>query len=343
MNNTTHYTIMKTIFAFTIIITFISSCGSNSPSSQNSNNEVQDIRVQIAQPEKNNVKVEQFPLPNCGGTDKLAQSLGTYASVSKSATVSNRANVTGGGEVGIPEATRLKLEIQVELTYQKTYESANSRVDSIEMSAAPGTHVVYTIIWEEQTFNSIVQYSTGDQVYEAPYTYNLSIPKIDTSYQVVCPGNNPIDNAPQNTAPPLPPTSSSTNDSNNRITNTPPPVTPPSNVDKSGSVTNTPTTGVIAVDCTAQPHTALNQGDHFFPGSLHIVELWRQNGQTPWGDRLVTAVVVGDVAILSAGGSVWTYPAGCEDAVRRQVVEGAGRTDALVVTQSELQSAGLIR
>lgn len=151
---------------------------------------IQDIRVQVVEPERTTSKVEQFPLPNCGGTDKLAQSLGTFASISKRATVGTKATVTGGGEVQIPETAKLKLEIQVERAYQSTFESANSRIDSIEMSALAGTHVVYTILWENQSFNSIVQYSTDGKVYEVPYTYQLSVPKIDTSYQVECLDDN---------------------------------------------------------------------------------------------------------------------------------------------------------
>lgn len=177
------------LFNFALIIfckIILISCTPPPTSVSQSNNNIQDIRVQVVEPERTTSKVEQFPLPNCGGTDKLAQSLGTFASISKSATVGAKAIVTGGGEVQIPEAVKLKLEIQVELAYQNTFESANSRIDSIEMSALAGTHVVYTILWENQTFTSIVQYSTDGKVYEVPYTYQLSVPKIDTSYQVVC-------------------------------------------------------------------------------------------------------------------------------------------------------------
>ena len=184
----------KPLWRFVLIIVLASlivSCQPTTPPTQNVySNEIQDIRVQVTEPTKATSKVEQFPLPNCGGSDKLAQSLGTFASVSKSATVGGKATVTGGGEVAIPETAKLKLEIQVELAYQQTFESANSRLDTIVMSAAAGTHVVYTIVWDEQTFNSIVQYSSDGKVYEVPYTYNLSVPKIDKSYNVACDGNN---------------------------------------------------------------------------------------------------------------------------------------------------------
>ncbi len=178
------------------------SCQPPASSTQSTqDNGIQDIRVQVVEPTRTTTKVEQFPLPNCGGTDRLAQSLGTYASANKSATVGGKATVTGGGEVGIPETTKLKLEIQVELAYQQTFESTNSRLDSIEMSAAAGTHVVYAIIWEEQTFNSIVQYSADGKVYEVPYTYKLSVPKIDKSYNVACSGNGAGNNDSPTSAP----------------------------------------------------------------------------------------------------------------------------------------------
>jgi hypothetical protein len=170
-----------------VLATLVASCQPATPPTQTvGNDEIQDVRVQTAEPIKNISKVEQFPLPNCGGSDKLGQSLGTFASVSKSATVGAKATVTGGGEVAIPETAKLKLEIQVELAYQQTFQAANSRLDTIEMSAAAGTHVVYTIVWEEQTFNSIVQYSSEGKVYQVPYTYVLSVPKIDKSYSIAC-------------------------------------------------------------------------------------------------------------------------------------------------------------
>jgi hypothetical protein len=182
---------LHVILAVIISAIILISCQPNVVSTPSGGNgDIQDIHVQVSEPTKTTSKVEQFPLPNCGGSDKLAQSLGTFASVSKSATVGAKATVTGGGEVAVPETAKLKLEIQVELAYQQTFESANSRLDTIEMSAAEGTHVVYTIIWEEQTFNSIVQYSSDGKVYEVPYTYQLSVPKIDKSYNVACDGNN---------------------------------------------------------------------------------------------------------------------------------------------------------
>lgn len=148
--------------------------------------DIQDILVKAAEPKRTTVKIEPFPLPNCDGSEKLTQSLGTLATVSKSATVSNKGTVIGGGEFSVPEAAKLKLEIQVENAYQQTFESAISRVDTIQMSAAAGTHIVYTIVWEEFTFNSIVQYSSDGKVYEVPYTYVLSAPKIENSDNIIC-------------------------------------------------------------------------------------------------------------------------------------------------------------
>lgn len=192
----------KTVFIAPLILLLISCQPSVRSTPVALDNDVQDIRVQMVEPIRTTAKVEQFPLPNCGGTDRLAQSLGTYASASKSTTIGAKATVTGGGEVGIPETTKLKLEIQVELAYQRTFESANSRIDSIEMSAAKESHVVYTIVWEKQTFESIVRYSADGNVYEVPYTYRLSVPKIDASYNVQCPTREA--NATSNPLPPSP-------------------------------------------------------------------------------------------------------------------------------------------
>jgi len=173
---------------FTLVL--VSCQVSVTPTQVSKNDDIQDVRVRIAQPTTRIAKVEQFPLPNCGGTDKLSQSLGSYASVTKSASLGAKASTSAGGEAGIPATVKLKLEIQVELAYQKAYESANSRVDSITISAAAGSHVVYAIVWEEQIFSSIVEYASDGNVYEAPYTYQLTVPKIDKSYKIECLAGN---------------------------------------------------------------------------------------------------------------------------------------------------------
>jgi len=206
MNIKSQSLLSKTVYIIVLAFLVVSCQPTPFPTQPTEGNGIQDIRVQATEPTKTTSKVEQFPLPNCGGSDKLAQSLGTFASVSKSATVGGKATVTGGGEAAIPETVKLKLEIQVELAYQQTFESANSRLDTIVMSAAAGTHVVYTIVWEEQTFDSIVQYSSDGKVYEVPYTYKLSVPKIDKSYNVICDsdnGNVPATQAPVATKSPI--------------------------------------------------------------------------------------------------------------------------------------------
>jgi hypothetical protein len=95
--------------------------------------------------------------------------------------------VRGGGEVEIPEATRLKLEIEVEAACKQTYSSALSRLDTLVMSAAPYTHVVYDIQWYEQVFASTVAFSSGGNVYEVPYVYKLQVPKLSNSRGIICP------------------------------------------------------------------------------------------------------------------------------------------------------------
>jgi len=180
---------IRTLLIITLVFILLAACQTTTtPTLQPG--EVQDIRVQIVEPVRSIARVEQFPLPNCGGTEKLTQSLGAYASASKSATLATKATTAGGGEAAVPATIKLKLEIQVELAYQQNFESANSRLDTLEMSAAPGTHVVYTVVWEGQVFNSSVQYSLDGKVYEVPYTYEMRVPKIDTSYNVTCSDNN---------------------------------------------------------------------------------------------------------------------------------------------------------
>lgn len=200
----------KRLYLSTILLLslFLGSCQPNAPkpteqpaNPNTQNNVVENIRVTTVQPSESLVKTETFPLPNCGGTGEIRQTLGATASITKSVALSGRATVRGGGEAGIPETVKLKLEIEIEAAYQKAYESANSRLDTIDMPAAAGTHVIYDIGWYEQVFDSIVQYSIDGQVYEAPYTYKLQVPKLDNSRQVSCGTNT---KSPENTKTPVP-------------------------------------------------------------------------------------------------------------------------------------------
>ncbi|GEM_PF-1403082 len=183
----------KIVFmSFLVLALFITSCQPTVPSAGIPQNDgIADVRVNTAPPTETKINTEEFPLPNCGGTGEIRQTLGTTASVFKSITIGAKATARGGGEaIVISEPVILKLEIEVEVAYQKTYESASSRLDSIDMPAAAGSHVVYEIGWYEQTFESIVEYSSDGQVYEAPYVYKLRIPKIENSYQVSCNGSS---------------------------------------------------------------------------------------------------------------------------------------------------------
>lgn len=181
----------------------LSSCRSSTETT-NANDDVQNIRVQMVESDRTTADIEPFPLPNCGGNEKLTRTLGSLTSISQSATVSEKATVIGGGEIQLPNTIKLKLEIQVELAYQRSFESANSRVDSIEMAASAGTHIVYDILWEEQIFDSIVQYSLDDKVYEVPYTYKLRVPEIATSYEVECSDDGNVGHLPVQTPSSIP-------------------------------------------------------------------------------------------------------------------------------------------
>lgn len=114
-----------------------------SPVAQDSPGAVKNVQIKMANPVKNKGEIEPFPLPNCGGTGELTQSLGTQASVSKSVILGGKARAKVGGEVAIPETAKLQLELEVEAAYQQTYETANSRLDTIQMNAAARSHVVY--------------------------------------------------------------------------------------------------------------------------------------------------------------------------------------------------------
>lgn len=187
-----------TIFLLVIISLIISACGG-----QNNNQNVSDVQVsKTDQPNSNLANTEEFPLPNCGGSSELAQTLGTQASVRKAITISGTATLSGGGEFPIPPIVKGKLEAEISTAYNETFQNESSRLDSIVLKAAPATHVVYVIQWINEQYSSSVSYILEGKTYDASYVYTLRVPKISDSYSETC------SNVPNSTQP------STTNETN---------------------------------------------------------------------------------------------------------------------------------
>lgn len=181
------------LLAITILVT-ISACQPTQTSTDNQqpnvvtgSNEVQNIQVDKTSPQKTIASTEDFPLPNCGGTETLKQTLGTQVSVSKNVQMGTTVSVSGGYEVGVPEVSKATVKAAIEAAYQQEYETANSRLDTIEMGAASKTHVIYTIEWERQEFSSIVTYELNKEIVKTPYTFIMNVPKISGSREEICP------------------------------------------------------------------------------------------------------------------------------------------------------------
>jgi len=113
--------------------------------------------------------------------------LETEEYVAKHITRGGKAKPKVGAEVPIPPAVRLILEVELDLAYQKAYKNEKLRRDVIEMTAPPGTHVVYVVQWEEQDFSNNVTFEMDGEFFEAPYEYILRVPKLSRIYSEVCP------------------------------------------------------------------------------------------------------------------------------------------------------------
>lgn len=161
----------------------------------------ESIVIGTTLPVERPVDVEVVSLPNCGGTGTLTQSLGTQTSVLRGVTLGAVARLGGGAEVAIPETARIYLQAEIEGHYEDEYQRANARLDSISMTAAPNTHVAYEIVWEEQSYTSLVNYTLAGVFQEADYTFILQVPKVIDSREVMCPDKAPESAAPAETKP----------------------------------------------------------------------------------------------------------------------------------------------
>jgi len=166
--------------------------GTTNPSTENIEAEdISLVRVDTAIPSSKVVRTENISLPNCGGSSELTQTLGTVTTVQKSLSLGARAKGSAGAEVEIPETAKLRLEVEIEATYQQTFQTASSRLDTLVMKAAPKTHIVYIIEWEQLEYTSAVSFAMKGEVFQAPYTYTLVVPKLTSSDQVSCSGVSP--------------------------------------------------------------------------------------------------------------------------------------------------------
>lgn len=156
------------------------------PTLQSNSGEVSNIQVDTVSPQKTAGRTEAFPLPNCGGTGKLTQFLGTEVSVSKTVYMGATISVSRDAEVGIPEAAKETIKAAIEAAYKQEYETANSRLDTIGMEAAPKTHVIYTVQWEKQEFKSVVTFEFDKEIVKSPYTFTMDVPKLAGSQEENC-------------------------------------------------------------------------------------------------------------------------------------------------------------
>jgi len=170
-----------------LIQSILFACGPNGRASQN--DEIKNVFVdKPLDPQTSVLGTEDFPLPNCGGSSVMSQSLGSLASVSNSSTIGATATINGGGDVQVPEVAKLQLQIELSTAYQQTLRNENSRVDTIQLSAEPGTYVIYQVRWEQLTYSSTISYAVGNQVYKVPYEFMLRVPKNNRSDQLPCTG-----------------------------------------------------------------------------------------------------------------------------------------------------------
>ena len=96
-------------------------------------------------------------------------------------------------------------------------------------------------------------------------------------------------------------------------------------------------------DCKGIQLGPLVQADHTFDAPVIVLQLWRMNGDSPWGSGEVMTVVQGGVTIRGTGGNAWSYPATeCLNVATIELQGGATLRGSTVVTPEDLRAAGMI-
>lgn len=87
----------------------------------------------------------------------------------------------------------------------------------------------------------------------------------------------------------------------------------------------------------------MGQADHTFQEPVIILQLWRMNGDSPWGSGEVMTVVQNGVTIRGTGGNAWSYPAAeCLEVATLHMQDGANLRGSTIVTPEDLRAAGMI-
>ena len=155
----------NTFFLCVLILLSQNSCSSN---------EVTHIQIEKSLEPQITIEpaTEEFPQNKCN-VGNLAQTLGNNTKINSSITIGSKATTGAGVEVDIPEAAKLKLEGEIERTYQQTFGMETSRLDEITMSANPGTEKIYVVTWEHHNYMSTLSYEVNNKRYQTNYAYTL--------------------------------------------------------------------------------------------------------------------------------------------------------------------------
>ena len=153
---------------------------------------------------------EKVSLDNCNGTSVLSRLLSTELSVRKRVFIGSTAHLSytkvnrsgfiakgktwlvntinpAKGEIELSAEAKNDLIAEIELTFEAEYEEAKGRVDSVDMKAAPGSYIVYTIEWVQKKQEFEVNFSIGEKTYSTSYSYLITIPNKISSKQEICP------------------------------------------------------------------------------------------------------------------------------------------------------------
>ena len=96
-------------------------------------------------------------------------------------------------------------------------------------------------------------------------------------------------------------------------------------------------------DCRGTELGPLVQGDHTLEAPVIVLQLWRMNGDSPWGSGEVTTVVENSVTIRGTGGNAWSYPAAdCLEVATIEMQGGSNLRGSTIVSLDQLREAGMI-
>jgi hypothetical protein len=121
---------------------------------------------------------EDYHLNNCSAATTMRQPFWDAAQLWTEVVVSDRATLSDGTIISVPDSVRWDIAHEVELAYQDSLATVSAMVHGSVMLAPPFTRWYVIVIWKDLTYSANVSFPSDGATAVAAYTYTQHVPEM---------------------------------------------------------------------------------------------------------------------------------------------------------------------